>query len=85
MMRCDKCNSENVVAKSSQKIWIVFLLAIVMANYIFQPSDLASLIVGIVIGAVVVLFYNKLKSKEYYCSNCGNTWLEQGIYDKWKS
>ncbi len=84
-MRCDKYNSKNVVAKSSQKIWIGFLLAIVMANYIFQPSDLASLIIGIVIGAVVVLFYNKLKSKEYYCSNCGNTWLEQGIYDKWKS
>jgi hypothetical protein len=84
-MRCDKYNSKNVVAKSSQKIWIGFLLAIVMANYIFQPSDLTSLIIGIAEGAIVVLFYNKLKSKEYNCGNCGNTWSYLGINDKWTS
>jgi hypothetical protein len=84
-MSYDKCNSKNIVAKSSQKIWIGFLLAIVMANYIFQPSDLINLIIGIAVGAIVVLFHNKLKSKEYYYGNCGNTWSDLVINDKWTS
>ncbi|GGE15626.1 hypothetical protein GCM10010831_16190 [Psychroflexus salis] len=78
-MRCIRCNSENVSSKTSQSVWIGYLIALAVIYYGFQSGEISSILITIGIGAAIVFFYKKWINIKYYCNDCSKNWTDGGF------